>query len=486
MTFFRKLLIPALLVGAFALFFFLPKDAPVELTLGAITASSTIYSTAGTQTYVVSTNACEQTIEAWGAGGAGGLQTNNGGGGGGGGGYARATTTSAVGTSHTLVIAAATASDSVTRNDSTYDTTVVVAQGGAGSGTNAAGTGGTVNTGGVTANGANGGAGNTTDDNGGGGGGAGGPDGAGGIGEDGATTVGQGGLGGTGNGTLVAGGTRGNAGVGGVGTSNAKGGAGGGGGDNGFVGGSGGAPGGGGGGGEAAGGQAGAAGQIKVTEWINSLGCGSAPTVTTDVATVVTETAGTIGGSITDNGQQNANTRGFATSTASNLSSSVSTSTESGSFGVASWTAAFSNSALTSNTTYYFRAWATNGFGTGLGSIRSFLTLPGAPTSLTLGSITTTAITASWVAPATGATTYNLERCATGTQTCTLTTLIAGTSQQATSLTQSTSYDFAVQAVNATGAGAFTATSSATTLTPSTIRDGRGTIKNIRGTIRLK
>jgi len=57
--------------------------------------------------------------------------------------------------------------------------------------------------------------------------------------------------------------------------------------------------------------------------------------------------------------------------------SSVSTTTESGSFGTGSFTA--SATSLTNNTVYYYRAYATNSSGTGHGSILSFTSVNTTP-----------------------------------------------------------------------------------------------------------
>ncbi len=194
--------------------------------------------------------------------------------------------------------------------------------------------------------------------------------------------------------------------------------------------------------------------------------CNSNPSDTTNAATSITVSAGTVNGNVTSagGGTCSVTARGFATSTNATLSSSVATSTLAGTTG--SYSALWDFNALSANSTYYFRAYATNSHGTGFGSILSFITLPNAPTALTYTSVADTTMTVSWTAPSPGgASTYTLERCINGTTTCTQTTSIAGVSQNVTSLTGNTNYDFAVQGVNANaGAGAFTATSSQLTL----------------------
>lgn len=257
-------------VGTYALQF----PSVIQPAFAAITASSTTYSTPGTFTYVVSTNACSQVLDVWGAGGGGGIHNNNGGGGGGGGAFASSTTAFAEDSSHTLVVGGGGPVDSVTRGgNSTVDTTVIVAEGGAGSNnfTGAAGGLASNSTGEITRNGGTGGTGLTTNDTGGGGGGAGGGAGAGENGQDGQTTVG--GYGGKANGGTGGEGNGGNGGAGGAGSSASTGGGGGGGGADESAGGAAGLPGAGAGGGEG-GASNGANGQITVTEYIDDMGCG--------------------------------------------------------------------------------------------------------------------------------------------------------------------------------------------------------------------
>jgi hypothetical protein len=93
------------------------------------------------------------------------------------------------------------------------------------------------------------------------------------------------------------------------------------------------------------------------------------PTVTTNFANPGFNTAMLHG---TKTGGNDATEYGFATSTSSTLSSDVATTTN----GALSGNNSFSNTvgALLPNTTYYFRAYATNAAGTGYGSIKSFVT----------------------------------------------------------------------------------------------------------------
>ena len=103
------------------------------------------------------------------------------------------------------------------------------------------------------------------------------------------------------------------------------------------------------------------------------------PSVGTDLFNSFTPTSATIFGDISDTGGENASTRGFAISLNPSLSpsSSVSTTSESGSFDVRPFSVA--TTTLLANTTYYYRAYASNSAGIGYGIIRSFTTGNNAP-----------------------------------------------------------------------------------------------------------
>lgn len=144
-------------------------------------------------------------------------------------------------------------------------------------------------------------------------------------------------------------------------------------------------------------GGSGAAGQVTIT--YTSV---SAPTLSTSAASSVTSSSGTLNGSITATGGANATQSGFAYSITANLTSGVSTTT----LGAQTGTASFSSSvsSLSANTTYYFRAYATNSAGTGYGSIQSFTTAAIAPTLTTdaASSITSSSATLNANITATG------------------------------------------------------------------------------------
>ena len=115
------------------------------------------------------------------------------------------------------------------------------------------------------------------------------------------------------------------------------------------------------------------------------------PTVITNAATSITQTTAASGGNITSNGGATVTASGICYSTTANpttASSLVSSTTLTGSF--------TSNlTGLTSNTTYYVRAYATNSVGTAYGTQVTFNTLAELPTvtTTTVGNIDKTTAT---------------------------------------------------------------------------------------------
>jgi hypothetical protein len=92
------------------------------------------------------------------------------------------------------------------------------------------------------------------------------------------------------------------------------------------------------------------------------------PTVQTNAASSITATGATLNGNVTSDGDATVTARGFLYGTnSSNLTQTV----QSGS-GTGSFTANLTG--LTSGTTYYYKAYATNSAGTAYGEVRSFTT----------------------------------------------------------------------------------------------------------------
>ncbi len=108
---------------------------------------------------------------------------------------------------------------------------------------------------------------------------------------------------------------------------------------------------------------------------------GSVPTVTAS-STATTTTTVTLNALMSDTGGENASSRGFTYGTTNAYGA---TTTESGSFGTGSFTTNLSG--LTCNTTYYYRAYATNTAGVGYSSGDSFTTAS-CPVSVSLPTVT--------------------------------------------------------------------------------------------------
>ncbi len=121
----------------------------------------------------------------------------------------------------------------------------------------------------------------------------------------------------------------------------------------------------------------------------------SAPSVTTSTASGVTDTEATLNGNVTADGGLAVTSRGFEYSTTNGFGIGTGTTTTSGS-GTGTFNKALSG--LTDNTTYYYKAFATNSQGTTWGSQQSFITLSSAvePTlAATTAASSITATTAS-------------------------------------------------------------------------------------------
>ncbi len=109
----------------------------------------------------------------------------------------------------------------------------------------------------------------------------------------------------------------------------------------------------------------------------------SKPILTTNSATSITLNGAITGGNITSDGGDAVTTRGVCWSTTSNPT--LASNTTNNGLGIGSFTTTLSS--LSPNTTYYVRAYATNGVGTSYGSEISFTTL-----SLSLPTVTTNSV----------------------------------------------------------------------------------------------
>jgi hypothetical protein len=100
------------------------------------------------------------------------------------------------------------------------------------------------------------------------------------------------------------------------------------------------------------------------------------PSVTTTAETATGPDSVTLGGNITDDGRGSVTSRGLVWSTSPNPTVSLTTKTVNGS-GLGSFTATAQS--LLGDTTYYIRAYATNGAGTAYGNTYSFFIPARAP-----------------------------------------------------------------------------------------------------------
>lgn len=146
-----------------------------------------------------------------------------------------------------------------------------------------------------------------------------------------------------------------------------------------------------------------------------------------------------------------------------------------------------SSNPLVANTTYGFQVRGVNATGSGFYSATTTqLTLPDVAGTPSYGSTSYNSTTVSWSAPAGGTSTYKLERC-TNAGVCTLISGLSGTSYVDSGLSAITAYNYAVLGTNATGDGAFSATSTVTTLAvPNTSIYTRINGLRLNGGVRIK
>jgi hypothetical protein len=204
----------------------------------------------------------------------------------------------------------------------------------------------------------------------------------------------------------------------------------------------------------------------------------NAPTLTTASASSLSTTGATLNGEITDTGVTveagagNVDEHGFAYGTASNLSTTIATSTL-GALGETTFNQSISG--LTCGTTYYYRAYARNSAGTGYGSIQSFDTSAcpaGAPflSLSSVSSLTTTSVTLNASITNDGSSSSTDRGFHWGTTSSygsvastTGTFGVGAFSQSLSALTCATTYYYRAFAINSTG----TATTTGSTFTTS-------------------
>jgi hypothetical protein len=168
------------------------------------------------------------------------------------------------------------------------------------------------------------------------------------------------------------------------------------------------------------------------------------PSVTTLEATLVEETTVTLNGTITDEGDSSPTERGFEYDINSGSPYTYSTN-ETDTYSTGPY--GLNLTSLTKGELYYYRAYATNGEGTGYGAEVDFLTKPDEPTNFTNAGVTAVTANLTWDA-ASGADNY-MVRSSTSTYPTTTSSgtqryLSPGLTTNVTGLAPSTAYYFSV------------------------------------------
>jgi hypothetical protein len=182
---------------------------------------------------------------------------------------------------------------------------------------------------------------------------------------------------------------------------------------------------------------------------------------TTTAASIITATTANTGGTITNSGASNITSRGVCYSSTVSTPTIANTITNNGT-GVGTFISSLTG--LTANTTYYIRAYATNGIGTAYGDVKSFstttATIPVGITTTAASTVTqTTASSGGNISNDGGATITSRGVCwssATSTPTILNTKTVNGTGVGAfisslTSLTPGTTYYVRAYATNSVG-----------------------------------
>lgn len=121
-------------------------------------------------------------------------------------------------------------------------------------------------------------------------------------------------------------------------------------------------------------------GATAINVAVTGSGVNSAPTVTTGTATSVTTTTASVGGAVTNNGCSALTAYGIEYSTSNNFPTGSGTQVLSSNITGGNFTSVLTG--LSASTTYYYRAFATNGGGASYGLQQSFITTAPPPATL--------------------------------------------------------------------------------------------------------
>lgn len=192
------------------------------------------------------------------------------------------------------------------------------------------------------------------------------------------------------------------------------------------------------------------------------------PTISTPTSASIDATSAILGANVTNAGGGTVSARGTVWGT------SASPTGNSSSQGTGTGTFTHSRTGLTANTLYYYRGYATNEAGTSYTSDGTFTTLPAAPTVGSGSGATGNSFTANWSHPSQGAAVSYTYEVQVSTDNSTWASPInvtdiasSNTSASITGLAAGTTYYYRVLARNATGAGAWSASSAAIATTSS-------------------
>ncbi len=198
------------------------------------------------------------------------------------------------------------------------------------------------------------------------------------------------------------------------------------------------------------------------------------PTVTTNVASAVTQTTATLNGAATPNGASTTGWFRYATSSPGTCDDTFGfRAPTSGGDALGSGTSSVAYSegvtGLSAGVTYYYCAIASNAGGTGVGSVQSFTTLPNIPTAPSGASATNVSGTQNnmtWTDNSSDEDGFKVERSTNGGAYAQIATTSANaTSYNDTGATADNTYEYRVRAYNVSGNSAYSTTSYVITAT---------------------